>query len=159
LIQALVAVLALLGGMALMAGDVAHPEATLYDPARNASVDVDAALARANATNKRVIVALGANWCHDSRTLAGWFATPRFRQMLTPRYEIVFVDIGSPQTGKGRNMDVATRFGIRKIKGTPIVVIVSPEGGVLNRKDAPKWRNAASRTEEDIFKYFFSFGG
>lgn len=135
-----------------------HPEAKLYDASRDAKADVSAALARAKSAKKRVILVMGANWCHDSKALAGWFESARFRAMLTPLYEIVYVDVGKPQRREGRNIEIAQGFGIKKIKGTPTVLILSPDGTLLNKKDAPTWRNAASRSEEAIFGYFAGFG-
>lgn len=135
----------------------AHPEAKLYDPDRNAGADVDAALARAAVSGKRLIIVLGGNWCHDSKALAGWFETARFKTMLSA-YELVFVDVGKPQIGKGRNLDIARRFGAKAIKGTPTVLLLSPTGKLLNRKDAPRWRNAASRSEAEIYAYFADYG-
>ena len=114
---------------------------------------MDAALARAQLSDKRVILVMGANWCHDSRGLAGWFAQPRFAAMLEAKYELVYVDVGH----RDRNIDIAQRFGLKTIKGTPTVLVLSPQGILLNPKSAPKWRNAASRTEEDIFSYFDQF--
>ena len=135
-----------------------HPEAKLYDAARDASADVAAALTRAKAANKRVILVMGANWCHDSKALAGWFETPRFKAMLAPLYEIVYIDVGKPQRREGRNIEIAQGFGIKKIKGTPTVLILSADGELLNKKDAPTWRNAASRSEDDIFRSFAELG-
>lgn len=161
--MSLLLAMALLAGSVSMSADAsvakapAHPEAMLYDPARNAQADVDAALARARTSGKRVILAMGANWCHDSKGLAGWFETPRFKAMLATKYEVVFVDVGKPQTGHGRNIDIVRRFGIRKVKGTPMVLVLSSEGQLLNKKDAPGWRNAATRSEDDIFGYFDAF--
>jgi Thioredoxin-like len=136
-----------------------HAEAKLYDASRDARADVSAALARAKAANKRVILVMGANWCHDSKALAGWFGTARFKAMLTPLYEIVYVDVGKPQRREGRNIEIAQGFGIKKIKGTPTVLILSADGILLNKKDAPTWRNAASRSEDATFAYFAKFGG
>lgn len=136
----------------------AHPEAKLYDATRDARADVSAALARAKASNKRVILVMGANWCHDSKALAGWFESARFKAMLAPLYEIVYIDVGKPQRREGRNIEIAREFGIKKIKGTPTVLILSTEGALLNKKDAPTWRNAASRSEDDIFRSFAEFG-
>ncbi|MXP15587.1 thioredoxin family protein [Altererythrobacter confluentis] len=127
------------------------PEARAYDEQRNAAADVDAALVRAGAGGKNVLIALGANWCHDSRAFAGWMETPRFAAMLAQRYETVFVDVGNPQQAKGRNLDIARRFGLADIAGTPTVLIVSPDGTVLNAATAPGWRNAASRDEDAIY--------
>lgn len=141
------------------AGTPAHPEAKPFVTETNAQADVTAALSRTKISGKRVIVVLGANWCHDSRGLAGWFATPRFNAMLKGKYEIVYVDVGIPQKKQGRNLDVAQRFGVKKIKGTPTVMVLSPDGQLLNKKDAPSWRNAGSRTEDQIFNYFNTYGG
>jgi thiol-disulfide isomerase/thioredoxin len=133
----------------------AHPEASPFNPKANAKAEVDAALTRAAATQKYVLIVMGANWCHDSRALAGWFETPRFTSMIAARYELVYVDVGY----KDRNIDIARRFGIKKIKGTPTVLIVDSEGKLLNKKDAPTWRNSASRSEGDIYRAFAEFTG
>ena len=135
-----------------------HPEARAFTEIADSQGALDAALAAAAVDGRRVIVVMGANWCHDSRSLAGWFATPRFAQMLERQYHVVYVDAGTPQTGKGRNLDIARRFGIKKVKNTPLVMIVSGDGTLLNsRKDAASWRNAASRSEHAIYRYFAAF--
>lgn len=113
--------------------------------------DVDAALARASANGKRVLLAMGANWCHDSRAFAGWLETPRFAALLAERYEVVFVDVGSPQTGEGRNLDIARRFGMAEFPGTPAVLVLTAQGELVNAATAASWRNAASRSEHAIF--------
>jgi hypothetical protein len=135
-----------------------NPEALTYSADRNAQADVNNALASAKASGKIVLVIMGANWCHDSIGLAGWLDTPRFMAMMRDRYAIVYVDVGTPQTGKGRNLDIAGRFGIKKVKGTPLVMLVSADGKLLNsKKDAASWRNAASRSEDEIYAYFAEF--
>tara|TARA_R110002033_G_scaffold26757_14_gene61341 strand:- start:31058 stop:31546 length:489 start_codon:yes stop_codon:yes gene_type:complete len=131
----------------------AHPEARPFDAAADAGAAVDAALARARVADKKVILVMGANWCHDSRGLAGWFAEPRFAAMLDAKYELVYVDVGY----KDRNLDIARRFGMEEIRGTPTVLVLSSRGELLNPRSAPKWRNAASRDEDDIFVYFDRF--
>ena len=83
---------------------VAAPEARPYDETADASEAVAAAMTRAALADKRVIVVMGANWCHDSRALAGWFATPRFAAMLDSRYEVVFVDAVPDVVATGRRV-------------------------------------------------------
>jgi len=132
-----------------------HPEASPYDEDADADALVDAVLARAAQSGKRVILVMGANWCHDSRILAGWFETPRFAAMLSEKHEVVYVDVGTPQKkGEGRNQHLIKRFKGKKQKNTPYVMILSSEGKLLNRKDARSWRNAASRSEDEIYGYF-----
>ena len=111
---------------------------------------IDAALARARQSGKPVLLVMGTGGCHDSAWLANLIATDRFAPVRA-RYEIVYADIGMPHIrGLGRNPEVAKRFRFR-IKGTPTVAILDAGGSVLNRKAAPKWRNAASRSDDDIY--------
>jgi len=128
--------------------------ATPYDPARKADVDVNDALTRAKAKGHKTIIILGANWCHDSSSLAGRLESPRFKSLLADHFELVYVDVGTPQTGHGRNLAIPQRFGAKKVKGTPTVLILSAQGKLLNKKDAGTWRNAESRSEDAIFDYF-----
>ena len=129
----------------------------VYTEGRDASADVDAALSRAAASGKTIIIVMGANWCHDSTGLAKWFESARFAAMMQLRYEIVYVDAGTPQSGDGRNQDIINRFGGKKQKNTPYVMMISPTGKLLNRDDARSWRNSGSRSEEEIFAYFREF--
>jgi hypothetical protein len=128
----------------------ARPDARSYAVTTNAMGDVDAALARAAGNGKRVLVVLGANWCHDSTALAGWLETPRFAALAAERYELVFVNVGMPQTGDGHNLAVPQRFGLAEIKGTPALLVLTTEGKAVNLDTAAGWRNAASRSEEAI---------
>lgn len=127
------------------------PQAMAYDAATDAGGAVDAALARAGSANKRVLLVLGANWCHDSTALAGWLETPRFAALVAERYELVFVNVGMPQTGDGHNLDVARRFGLAELPGTPALLVLTAEGKAVNPDTAASWRNAASRSEDAIF--------
>ncbi|MBI1402340.1 MAG: thioredoxin family protein [Porphyrobacter sp.] len=128
-----------------------HPEARSYAVTPDAMGDVDAALARAAADGKRVLLVMGANWCHDSRALAGWLETPRFAALIAEKYEPVFVNVGLPQTGDGHNLAVAQRFGLAELTGTPALLVLTPEGRAVNLDTAATWRNAGSRSEEAIY--------
>jgi thiol-disulfide isomerase/thioredoxin len=129
----------------------AHPEARAYSASADAAAEVDAALARAATSGKRVLLVLGANWCHDSRALAGWLETPRFAALVAERYELVFVNVGMPQTGDGHNLAIAQRFGLADFSGTPAVLVLTAEGQLVNPDTATSWRNAGTRSEDAIF--------
>jgi len=129
-----------------------HPEARPFDPepSLDAQAAVDEALADAALAGKHAIIVMGADWCHDSRALAGWFQTPRFETMLSENFVVRYIDVGQ----KNRNIDVAQRFGLDNIVGTPTIIVTNMQGDVLNLETAPTWRNAASRSENEIFDYF-----
>ena len=135
------------------ASTAAHPESTPFDPAVSGALyaqEIDRTLAELEPGRKALVV-FGANWCHDSRALAGWLSAPEFEPLLRGEFETVFVDIGKPQTGEGRNLDLASRFGIDTVGNTPVLAVVSSDGKLLNTvADAKSWRNAGSRSEEEI---------
>ncbi|MGB0906548.1 MAG: thioredoxin family protein [Maricaulaceae bacterium] len=131
-------------------GDPHPPELKAYDASRNARADVLAALSKARSLGKKTIIVMGANWCHDSRILAGRFAQPHFQTLLEPNYEVVYVDAGK----KDRNLDIAQDFGVLTIEGTPTIFVVGPDGRWLNSQTATTWRDAGSRTDEAIYMEF-----
>lgn len=143
--------LALAGCVASSDKGPPHPEAAAYAVTPDAMADVDAALTRATASGKRVLLVMGANWCHDSRALAGWLETPRFAALIADHYEVVYVDVGVPQTGEGLNLAIARRFGLDELPGTPALLVLGADGRAVNLDTAASWRNAASRTEDAIF--------
>ena len=129
-----------------------------FDPTEDAASQLEFTLKGAAISGKKLLIIMGANWCHDSAALANMLDSGRFVGMITQNYEVLFVNVGAPLTGNVRNLDIARRFGIKKIKGTPTVLVVSSEGKLLNsKKDAASWRNAASRDEDAVFRYFSEF--
>ena len=129
-----------------------------YDPTADAASELEFVQKGVAISGKKLLIIMGGNWCHDSAALANLIDSPRFVGMITQNYEVLFVDVGVPQTGNGRNLEIAKRFGIKKLKGTPTVLVVSPLGKLLNsKKDAASWRNAASRDEDAVYSYFAEF--
>ena len=120
---------------------------------------VDVALARAGQRDTRVLLVMGANWCHDSRALAGWLETQRFAELVEANYELVFVNVGMPQTGDGHNLDIAQRFGLETLPGTPNLLVIDADGNLLNADSATSWRNAASRSEDVIYAELSALSG
>lgn len=138
------------GELGTLAG-VAEPYRTaVFDADADPMAAIDAALAAAKTSGKQVLLVMGTNGCHDSAWFANLITTDRFAPVRA-RYDIVFADIGMPQAGLVRHPEVPKRFGFR-IKGTPTIAILDADGHVLNRKAAPKWRNAASRTDDEIYQ-------
>ncbi len=121
-----------------------------FDSSRNAMMDVDAALSAARASGRNVLLVLGGNWCHDSRGLAAKFTQPELAAVLAMGYELVWVDVGH----RDRNLDVARRFGVMDLRGTPTVLILSPDGALLNRDSVHDWRTADSKPYDETLDYF-----
>ena len=139
------------GGAGGGVSSASAPSAAMYDESADASADVEAALARAQASGKRVLLAMGANWCSDSRALAGWLESPRFQALIEDKYELVFVDIGARGHGRGRNLDIAERYGLDGVTGLPNLLVLTPDGTLVNGESAKSWRNAEKRSGDAIY--------
>ena len=124
-----------------------------YDATRDAMFDVNAALNAAQYSGKKVLLILGANWCHDSRGLAAKFNEPSLAAVLEANFETVFVDVGR----RDRNLDVGARFGVPELFGTPTVLILSANGELLNADTVHDWRTADSIPFDETFAYFNDF--
>ena len=132
---------------------VSHDEYRPYDATADAEIDINHTLVAAKEEGKLGLLVFGANWCHDSRALAAYFDEPRFQTLLRSHYKVAHIDVGQ----KDRNIDLAREFGVDNIVGTPTVFITDSDGQVLNLETAPTWRNAASRSEDDVYDYFRSY--
>ncbi len=144
----------------------AAPEARPFDrkiSEAGAAALIDRALAQAGADStapRKVLAVFGANWCHDSRGLAGWLLDARHAAMLGRDFVTVFVDVGKPQDGKGRNLALLERFGIKALKSTPALVVLDNAGQRLNSIDeAVAWRHAASRSDAAIAEAVAGYAG
>lgn len=134
----------------------AKPQATNFYPAQANGQDVlDATLARGRTEGKLAVIVFGADWCHDSQALAQVLTSDSFKTRFGARFTVTFIDVGVPQTGNGRNLDLVRRLGIKTMKGTPAMFVISPMGKRINSKvDAVSWRNADSRREAAILGWF-----
>lgn len=105
-------------------------ERTPYNPAAHAAAAVDAAFARARTSHKRVMIDLGGNWCPDCLVLANLMQVPEMKRFLAAHFEFVAVDV----CRFDKNQDIPARFGLSgRLAGVPAILIVEPDGTMVNR--------------------------
>ena len=148
--------LALVGpGASAWAASTPAEQSAYYPAAADARADLDAALADAARTGRSAVIVFGGDWCHDSTGLAKVLTGPAFRDEFGARFSVTFIDVGVPQTGNGRNLDLIARYGVKRMRGTPALFLIGPDGRPRNsRRDAQSWRNADSRGEAAILDWF-----
>jgi hypothetical protein len=129
---------------------------TVFDQNYSAMAVVDAGLAEALAEDKRLLLVFGANWCHDSRGLAGHFQDPELAAILSEHYVTRFIDVG----WRDQNHDVIRRFGVAALYATPMVMIIDPaDETLLNRDEREAWGSAASTPVSEARAYFARWAG
>jgi thiol-disulfide isomerase/thioredoxin len=100
-----------------------------YDEAADAKAEVKAALAKARASHRLLLIDLGGNWCPDCRLLAALMRQPELARFVDAHYVVVTVDVGRIN----RNLDIPARFGIGQVTGVPSLLIVDGAGKLLDK--------------------------
>jgi thiol-disulfide isomerase/thioredoxin len=103
-----------------------------YDASKDAHAQVDAALKRARASGKPVLIDFGANWCADCRVLAGVLELPEMKAWVGQKFELVQVDVGQFD----RNLDIPKRFSRTPMQAIPAVFVIDGKTGKLRNPGA-----------------------
>ena len=109
-----------------LAGMAAGP---VYPDIGRARADVDAALAAAARSGKRVLVDFGGNWCGDCKVLDINFRRPEIAALLDKHFVLVHVNVGDK--GIDSNFEIAERYGIPLKKGVPALAVLDSHGRVV----------------------------
>lgn len=108
----------------------------IYDVHADGTAQIAAALARASAEHKRVIVVFGANWCIWCRRLHTTFETDAtVSRILNDHFILVDVDVNR-RNGVPRNADAVARYGNPVRFGLPVLVVLDSDGKQLCTKDS-----------------------
>jgi thiol:disulfide interchange protein len=98
----------------------------IYPAVEAASADVNAALAEARSTHKRVILDFGGNWCPDCQVLNIYFHQSPNAALLAKYYVLVDVNIGRMDA----NLALAHKYGV-PVTGVPALAVVDGSGKVV----------------------------
>jgi thiol-disulfide isomerase/thioredoxin len=98
----------------------------IYPPVDTAQADIDAAIAEAHKTHKRVLIDFGGDWCGDCQVLDIYFHQPPNEELLEKNFVKVNVNIGHIDT----NIDIAKKYGV-DLHGVPALAVLDSHGKVL----------------------------
>jgi thiol:disulfide interchange protein len=108
----------------------------IYDTRADGDAQIAAALGRAAAENKRVLLDFGANWCIWCRRLHSTFESdPAVSRALDRGFVVVMVDVNT-RNGVKRNAGVNERYGDPIKHGIPVLVVLGADGKQLTTKDS-----------------------
>lgn len=125
-----------------------------YTPEDNAVEALFDARQQAIENNKRLLVVLGAQWCHDSRGLAAQFSSEKMQEIIQNDYEVKFIDVGLLEDRRA----ITTQFNYPTYYATPTVMVIDPQTNtLLNADSMDKWAFADSVPPEDYVDYFDAF--
>lgn len=137
--------------LAVLATTVLAAPPLPYDETRDAAADVERARTEARASQRRVLLVFGANWCPDCRALDASMAQPPTAQLMAREFVVVKVDVGRFD----RNLPLAERYGNPIKKGIPAAVIVAPDDNtVLYATRAGELSNARRMSDTGVHDFF-----
>ena len=140
------------------AGLGAEPEypkmgADIYDVRADGDALVAAALGRARAEHRRVLLDFGANWCIWCRRLHSTFESdPSVSGALRRGFIVVMVDVNA-RNGAKRNEGLVARYGNPVEHGIPILVVLDSDGRRLTTKDPAELEEGEGHSPEKITRF------
>jgi thioredoxin 1 len=126
---ALLGVTLMSGGAAtaqVLAPAPAYPHNHIYPEIGQARADIQAGLAEARRTHKRVILDFGGDWCPDCQVLNIYFHQSPNKELMAKYFVLVDVNIGR----KDANLDIAHKYGV-PVTGVPAMAVVTGYGRVI----------------------------
>ena len=118
----------------------------IYDANANAKADIAAALTKAKAEKKRVILDFGGDWCGDCQVLYIYLHQSPNKELLEKNFEVVSVDIGHMD----HNVDVADKYGVPLKKGVPALAVLDTDGTLLYSQKQGEFESMRSMNPESV---------
>jgi len=120
-----------------------HLGPDIYDTTASGAELIEAAIEKAKAEKKHVLLDLGTNWCPWCRKLHHTFQTaPEVKERLARDFVLVYIDMNMRRS-PARNTDIDERYGRPLKQGIPVLIVldslgnhlVTQETGVLEEGD------------------------
>jgi thiol:disulfide interchange protein len=118
----------------------------LYSETANPTSDISTALKQARASNKRVILDFGGDWCGDCQVLDIYMHQSPNAELLAKHFIVVHVDIGHMD----HNVDVAKKYNVPIEKGVPALAVLDAHGKLLFSQENKEFENMRNMKSEDV---------
>jgi thiol:disulfide interchange protein len=114
------------------------PRNHIYDETTDPATDIAAALKKAKAEHKRVIVDFGGDWCGDCQVLDLYFHEAPNEALLAQNFVVVHVFIDRKMDN---HRDIPVKYGVPINKGVPALAVLDAQGKLLHAQTAGEFEN------------------
>jgi thioredoxin 1 len=121
----------------------------LYPQPAEAPGDIAAALRRAAAEGKRVLLIFGGNWCYDCHVLEDALENPELEPLVNENYVVVNVNVGDFD----QNLDLVAKYGVNIQKGVPALAVLANDGRLLYAQKNGEFEKAHALTLADARQF------
>ncbi len=130
-------------------GQTAAEKKDIYSESADAHAEIKAALEKATAEHKRVIIVFGATWCYDCHVLDKAFHRADLAPIVAANYEVVHVDIGKGE----KNQDLMKQYEVPMKRGIPGLAVLDADGKLVYSQKNGEFENARALTAEDFLAF------
>ncbi|MDW5264269.1 MULTISPECIES: thioredoxin family protein [Acidobacteriaceae] len=118
----------------------------IYSETANPTADIAAALTKARAEHKRVILDFGGDWCPDCQVLDIYFRQQPNADLLAKHFIVVHVYIGHMDL----NLDIPKKYGVPINKGVPALAVIDAHGKLLYSQQTGQFENMRNMSSSDV---------
>ncbi|MFN0066808.1 MAG: thioredoxin family protein [Limisphaerales bacterium] len=131
----------------------------IYDPHADGERQLARALRQAERKDRRVLLCLGANWCGDSQAMHRLLDDdPALAAEARAHYVVVLVDVDNRVTPR-RNAALVARLGEPLEKGMPTLLVLTPDGRVLNDTPDQRLDDEDHRFPDKVLAFLREYAG
>ena len=126
------------------------PAVTLYNPDADAAAELDAAIHRADAEGKHVLVQVGGNWCPWCIKLDKLFtANDTIKTYIEKHYVFLLVNYSK----ENKNLATLVRLGFPQRFGFPVMVVLDAAGNRLHTQDSGFLEQGNAHSPEKVLTF------
>lgn len=118
----------------------------IYSETANPTADIAAALKKARAEHKRVLLDFGGDWCPDCQVLDIYFHQQPNAALLAKHFVVVHVYIGHMDL----NLDIPKKYGVPINKGVPALAVLDAHGKLLYSQQTGQFENMRNMSSSDV---------
>lgn len=145
--------LALGAAFLLFAGAAHSAGRNIYPAVGQAHADIAAALHKAAASHKNVLIDFGGDWCPDCVALYRYFHDAHNLPILNANYVVVYVNVGRMD----KNVETAERYGIPLSRGVPALAVLSSTGKLLYSQSSGQFNNMSHMDSSAVTQFLIKW--
>jgi thiol:disulfide interchange protein len=127
----------------------------IYSETANPNADIAAALKKARAEHKRVLLDFGGDWCGDCQVLDIYFHQSPNADLLAKYFVVVHIYIGHMD----RNLDVPKKYEVPINKGVPALAVLDAHGKLLYSQQTGQFENMRNMSSSAVTAFLNQWKG
>jgi thiol:disulfide interchange protein len=128
----------------------------IYSETANPVSDVNAAVAKARAEHKRVLVDIGGDWCGDCQVLDIYFRQQPNEALLEKNFVVVHI-YTDPELGV--NKDAAAKYGVPTGKGVPALSVLDGNGKIIHSQQTGEFNDMRHMDSPSVTEFLNRWKG